>query len=403
MAVSERSQAPTAASVEGAGELLRLVRSGRARTVTQLAEAMGVARSTILQRLDHLQRLGLVRSEMRTEGARGRPAAVFGFDPRAGAVLAAHLGLTGARAAVTDLDGEVLADRFVTVDVAQGPHSLLDLLHRTFEELTAEAAAGPVVGVGVGTPSTFELKAYARGHGLSAVGWDRDHFRDALAQRYQVPVLLDLDVAMLALAEHRASWPDAEVLVCVTLGTLIDASVVVRGVPVRGADRLAGELGHIKVVDADDPCACGSVGCLDAVASGSALVRQMVAAGRPVDHVSQVVQLANDGDQDAVHLIRRSGRRIGEVLSSVVNLLNPAGISMWGYLTEAESLLAGIRESLYQTALPGSSEHLRLTTTSLGQLAGVRGAALSVIDSVLEPRAVERAVLGRSWSVSAPA
>jgi predicted NBD/HSP70 family sugar kinase len=398
MAVSERGHAPTPASVEGAGVLLGMIRSGRARTVTQLAAAMGVARSTILQRLEHLQRLGLVRSEMRTEGARGRPAAVFGFDPRAGTVLAAHLGLTGARVAVTDLDGDVLADRFVDVDVARGPDALLHLLHATFEELSAEAATGPVVGVGVGTPSTFELKAYARGHGLSAAGWDRDHFRDALAQRFRVPVLLDLDVAMLALAEHRASWPDAEVLVCVKLGTLIDAAVVVRGVPIRGADGLAGELGHIKVVDADDPCVCGSIGCLDAVASGSALVRQMVTAGRPVDHVSQIIQLANDGDQDAVHLIRRSGRRIGEVLSSVVNLLNPAGISLWGYLTEAESLLAGIRESLYQTALPGSSEHLRLTPTSLGDLAGVRGAALSVTDTVLEPRAVERAVLTGSWS-----
>jgi predicted NBD/HSP70 family sugar kinase len=402
MAATERDGVPTPASVEGCGLLLQLVRTGRARTVTQLAEAMGVARSTTLQRVEHLQHLDLVRSELRPDGSRGRPAAVLTFHPRAGVVLAAHLGLTGARAAATDLDGQVLADRFVTVDVGQGPRALLDLLRRTFDELTDEAVAsgaGAVVGLGVGTPSTFELKAYARGHGLSAVDWDRDYFRDALAAHHHVPVLLDLDVNMLALAEHRASWPDAEVLVCVKAGTLIDASVVVRGVPVRGANRLAGELGHIKVVGADDPCACGSAGCLDAVASGSALVRQMVAAGRRVDHVAQVVQLASDGDPEAVHIVRRSGRRIGEVLSSVVNLLNPAGISMWGYLAESESLLAGVRESLYQTALPGSSEHLRLAPTSLGPLAGVRGAALSVIDAVLEPRAVERTIRTRSWSL----
>ncbi|OZM79577.1 ROK family transcriptional regulator [Pseudonocardia sp. MH-G8] len=399
MAMSERGGTPTPASVEGAGQLLQLIRTGHARTVTQVAAAMGVARSTTLQRLEHLQHLDLVRSELRTEGSRGRPAAVLTFHPRAGVVLAAHLGLTGARAAATDLDGQVLADRFVTVDVAQGPRALLDLLQRTFDELAHEAG-GTVVGLGVGTPSTFELKAYARGHGLSALDWDRDHFRDVLAEHHQVPVLLDLDVNMLALAEHRASWPDAEVLVCVKAGTLIDASVVVHGVPVRGANRLAGELGHIKVVGADDPCACGSAGCLDAVASGSALVRQMVAAGHQVDHVSQVVQRAEDGDPEAAHLVRRSGRRIGEVLSSVVNLLNPAGISMWGYLTESESLLAGVRESLYQTALPGSSEHLRLAPTSLGPLAGVRGAALSVIDAVLEPRAVEQTIRTRSWSVA---
>lgn len=81
----------------------------------------------------------------------------------------------------------------------------------------------------------------------------------------------------------------------------------------------------------------------------------------------------------------------------MVNLLNPAAISVWGYLVEAETLLAGIREILYSAALPGSSEHLELAPTSLGRLAGVRGAAMAVIDEVLEPRAVDRALVAGSW------
>lgn len=395
---------PSPALIDGSGQVLQLVRYGHAHTVSQMAAAMGVARSTILQRLGFLRDLGLVESEAQATGSRGRPASIARFNPRAGVVLAAHLGLTGARAAVTDLAGEVLADAFLTIEYAKGPKALYRKIERAFVALLAEVGgdAGRVIGVGVGIPSNFELKAYARSLGLSGVDWDREYFQDQLWRQYQVPVLLDLDVNFLALAEYRTSWPRAEVLVCVKLGTLIDAAVVVNGLPVRGANHLAGELGHLKITGSDVPCACGSRGCLDAVASGSALVRQLVEAGHDVDHVSQVVQLANDGDPDAVHLIREAGRRIGEALSSVVNLLNPAVISTWGYLTEADSLLAGIRESLYQSALPESSEHLDLVSTALGDLAGVRGAAMLVIDEVLAPQAVDRVIFGGSWAVPNP-
>lgn len=404
MSSTDRSGPPTPALVDGSGQVLDLVRRGRAHTVSEMAAAMGVARSTILQRLGFLRELGLVESESQPTGSRGRPASVARFNAGAGAVLAAHLGLTGCRVAVTDLGGAVLADDFLTVELAQGPKVLYRKIERGFATLLDRAGvtADRVVGIGVGTPSNFELRAYARSLGQTDVDWDREYFRHRLWRQHQVPVLLDLDVNLLALAEHRMSWPQAEVLVCVKLGTLIDAAVVVNGVPVRGANHLAGELGHLKITGTDAPCACGSRGCLDAVASGSALVRAMVAAGHQVDHVSQVVRLANTGEPNAVHLIREAGRRIGEALSSVVNLLNPEVISTWGYLTEAESLAAGIKEGLYQSALPGSSEHLELVSTTLGDLAGVRGAAMLAIDEVLEPHSVDRTILNGSWSVPDP-
>jgi predicted NBD/HSP70 family sugar kinase len=393
---------PTAAQVEGSGQLLELIRRGAASTVSEMAGAMGVARSTIIQRLELLSRWDFVVSEMKVLGTRGRPATVSRFNPQAGVVLAAQVGLTGFRSALTDLEGTVLADRFEAHDVALGPEQLLAGVQQSFDALQIDAGAQSdrVVGIGVGTPSSLELRGYSRSRGLEGVDWNREFFERALLERYRVPVRIDLDVNLLALAEQRAAWPDAEVLVCLKLGTLIDASLVVRGVPVRGASRLAGELGHIKVNTTT--CACGTQGCLDAVASGSALVRQLAAQGFDVDHVSQVVRLANDGVPEALHAVRGAGRHIGEALSSVVNLLNPAAITTWGYLTESEALFAGIRETLYGGALPASSEGLQLVKTSLGALAGVRGAALHVIDEVLSPYSIDRVILRRTWDPTRP-
>ena len=392
--------APTPGLVEGSGQLLALVRAGRANTISELAAAMQVARSTILQRLEFLGRAGLVQSEAQQTGARGRPASLTRFAPGAAMVLSAHVGLTGCRTAIADLNGDIAADRLNPIDLTGGPSSLLQVIEDAFEALIRQSGttADRLAGIGVGVPSSLELRGFARSLGVGVSDWDREYFRDQLARRYRVPVYLDLDVNLLALAEYRTSWPDAEVLVCVKLGTLIDAALVVRGVPIRGANNLAGELGHIKLDGRTEPCACGSVGCLDAVASGQALVRQLRATGRDVEHVREVVQLAEEGLPEAVRLIRAAGRAIGEALSAVVNLLNPAAISAWGYLAASEPLLAGVRESLYKMVLPGSSEQLRVVTTALGDQAGVRGAAMHVIDQLLEPKAVDAMLLTGSWA-----
>lgn len=399
------AEAPSAAAAEGSGLLLNLLRAGAGSTTSELAAAMGWSRSTVSQRLDYLLEHGLVSSEQGGSPSRGRPAVVSRFCPRAAIVLATQVGMTGSRLAVTDLAGEILAERFITMDVPAGPGRMLSDLEGALDELVIASgrAADDVAGIGIGLPSSVELMTYSRSLGLPGVAWDRSYFTRALRGRYAAPVFLDLDVNLLALAERRKGWPDSEVFVCVKLGTLINASILVNGRPVHGINSLAGELGHLKVSGSTVPCSCGSSGCLDAVASGNALVHQLAAAGFDVQHVSDVVALAAQGHPEAMQAIRGAGRQIGEVLASVVNLLNPGVITAWGYLTDAEApLFAGLREGLYQTALPGSSERVDLRRTGLGNFAGVRGAAMMVIDEVLAPAAVDRLVTSRSWAGAWP-
>lgn len=404
MAVTDAVVRSTA-SADGSGLLLALIREREASTISELSAAMGVARSTVIQRMDHLLAQGLVVNEPSLSPSRGRPALVSRFNNQAAVVLAAQIGITGSRLAVTDLAGQILLERFISMDVPAGPHQMLIDLESAFDELLDASGRhrSKLAGVGVGIPSTVEFGTYARSLGLPGAAWDRGYFAQALRARYGAPVFLDLDVNLLALAERRMGWPDVEVFVCVKLGTLINAAIVANGRPIHGIDDLAGELGHLKVGGSTVPCSCGSTGCLDAVASGNALVRQLSTAGLEVEHVTDVVALANHGQPEAVLAIRNAGRHVGEVLASVANLLNPGVIVIWGYLTEAETpLFAGIREGLYQSALPGSSEHLDLRRTVLGDLAGVRGAALLVIDEVLAPVAVDRLITAQSWEGAWP-
>jgi predicted NBD/HSP70 family sugar kinase len=203
-------------------------------------------------------------------------------------------------------------------------------------------------------------------------------------------VFTDRDVNYLALGEHRTSWPDSSALLCLKVGTVIAAGLVINGEVVRGAGGLFGEIGHTKIAGATAPCACGSRGCLNTVAGGAVLADTLRAKGHDAHTARDVTTLAGRGIVDALEAVRDAGVQIGEVVAAAINLLNPDVVTVWGYLVDAgEPFLAGMHEAIYKNALPSSARVLTLEPSRLGDDAGIRGAALTVIEHALSPERVD--------------
>jgi predicted NBD/HSP70 family sugar kinase len=377
------------ARVQGCGEMLGLLRDGRAQTIGDLADAMDMARSTVVQRVEHLVADGLVIVDRaKTTNGRGRPAVILRFNSRAGAVLVGQVGVTGARVAVADLDGRLLAQELDVSPLEAGPDTVVERLIAAFDRVVATAGITRVDlrGIGIGWPGSVGIDAGRGDTDRTDVGFTTDSLIRRLRAEFGLPVLVDEDVNLLALGEHRSSWPTTDVLVCVKVGSIIGCGTVIGGEVVRGAQHVAGRIGHLTVPGNTTPCHCGNVGCLDAVAGGAALVRRLRAGGLAVDDVAHLVALAGVGVPEAVQAIRTAGRHIGDVLAYAVNLLNPGVIAFWGYLIGAErELLAGIRESIYQHALPAATHSLQLVRATVGDSAGLIGAATMVVSDVLAP------------------
>jgi predicted NBD/HSP70 family sugar kinase len=375
--------------VQGCGEILALVRDGRARTIGDLAEAMDMARSTVMQRVDLLVADGLLMADRaQVANGRGRPAVTLRFNAEGGTVLVAQVGMTGSRVAAADLDGKLLAQDFDVSPIEAGPMTVRQRLAAALDRMLVAAGRerSTVRGVGIGWPASMELGA----RDDTGPGWEPGSIVSGLGAEFGAPVFLDDDVNLLALGEHHAGWRDTEVLLCIKVGTVIGCGTVIGGEIVRGAQHVAGWIGHLPVPGDSTPCRCGNVGCLDAVASGGALLRKARQAGLHVDDLQHLVALAGAGVPEATHAIREAGRQIGKVLVYAVNLLNPGVIAFWGYLAEAESeLLAGVRESVYQVALPAATHSLQLVRARVGDSAGLVGAATMVVNQVLAPSAID--------------
>ncbi|HVH20974.1 MAG TPA: ROK family protein, partial [Pseudonocardia sp.] len=202
------------------------------------------------------------------------------------------------------------------------------------------------------------------------------------------PAILENDVNLRALGEARALPADQAPLLFVKIGTGIGGGLITReGVLHHGADGAAGDIGHVRVRGGpDDPCVCGNVGCIEAVASASAIARRLAepAADGAVVTIADLRARLGQADPTAQRLVREAAAHIGELVAMLVHFYNPARVTIGGSLTAAsDDLLAGVRSVVYQRALPLATRNLVLATSTLGEYAGLAGAAVLGIERAL--------------------
>ena len=373
------------------GELLRLLRDGQSRTRAELVAETGLARSTVRARLDALVDAGLVSDRGNGASTGGRPASRFVFNARSRLVLAAEVGATHATVAVTDLTGEPLATARIDLDIADGPDIVLGTLAQTWRDLV-ERHPAPVAGIGIGLPGPVEHSTGRPTNPPIMPGWNGYDVPARVRQDFDVPVLVDNEVNLMALGEHTRCHPAEQHMIVVKVATGIGSGLISNGALHRGAVGAAGDLGHILAPGAGDvPCRCGNTGCLEAVASGPAIAAKLTAAGIPARTSKDVVELVQSGNPTAGQAVRQAGRDIGEVLAGGVSLFNPSLIVMGGSLSQAgEMLLAGVREAIYRRSLPLATEHLRIVPSQTADSAAMLGAAAMVVQHALSPDVLDR-------------
>ncbi|WP_217709623.1 ROK family transcriptional regulator [Amycolatopsis sp. Hca4] len=378
-----------------AGELLQLVRTGQATTRKALQLRSGLSRSTLTMRLEQLQTAGLLAEGDQEDSTGGRPARQLRFDDGHAVVLAASIDTTHAEAVLTDLAGRVLARRAGALRVADGPEPVLDRIAEWFETLRAEVGR-PVCGVGISVPGPVEPGRARVVQPPIMPGWDGYPIDGHLGARFGAPVLVDNDANLMALGEHRARHPDSAALVVVKVSTGIGAGLVLGGEVYRGIDGGAGDIGHIRLPEHPEAqCLCGSRGCLAAVAGGGALAARLTELGLPTASGSGVRDRITAGEPAAVRLAEVAGRQVGEVLATLVCVVNPGVVVIAGDLAEPH-FVAGVREVLYRRALPRATQNLRVEIGGRGEGTALAGAVAMVVDAVFAPAEVDRRLTARA-------
>lgn len=279
-----------------------------------------------------------------------------------------------------------------------GPGAVLDSIVAAVEEMR-DASGEDVGGVGLGIPALVD---HRRGVVLASNHLPLEDLaiRDLLADRLDLPVVVDNDANCAMLAEWRfGAAQRAEDAVLLTLGTGIGGGLVVEGRLVRGASGAAAELGHMVIDVNGPPCpgSCPNHGCLEALASGIAIGREglrvarsapeselgrALAAGRGVTG-ALVTELAHDGDAAARDVLALIGERLGIGIGNLINIFNPEVVVIGGGVIAAgDLLLAPARETVARRALRPARDVARIVPARFGAESGMLGAAAMALEAV---------------------
>lgn len=358
-------------------EIVAAVRHGQATSRTELSALLSVAPSTVTTHVQALLDTGVLHQVGAAASSGGRPRTILRFGDTDGRVLAADLGGGHARIAELDLSGRILQSSTLELGSPHDPTTTLDAIARAMRAL---GTAG-LRGVALALPGPVDVEAGAMQQPARLPEWDRFPVADWMTTAFDAPAAVDNDANCAALGEHRARLGTAGHSITIKAGTAIGTGIVIDGQLHRGATAAAGDITHTRVVDVDGiACICGNHGCLETVASGAALARELRAAGRAVETPGDIIALVRSADSLATSLVRTAGSRLGDVLAGSVNLINPDAVLLTGALSTIEPFLAAVRARIYEGCHPLATQRLTIEAASLGADAGVRGAAQLLLE-----------------------
>lgn len=372
MNVSSRSDQAVIRCFRDQGELTR----------SNIQEITGLSRVTVSQRVQKLLAEKILIEADSVASSGGRKATVLSINPNGGFIGIVDFAATTFSIALSNLRGEVIQNTTNRIDISDGPKKTLPEAIKAITELYTSVPKSKRLGIVVGVPGPVD---HSHGRVVSPPimqGWDGIDFIETFQSALSTPVYLENDANLIAFAEWKLIYPDAQDLLVVKLGTGIGSGLIINKQLHHGAAGAAGDLGHIQL-DAlkGSLCRCGHTDCVESFSGGWALVEKLNQMGYKVKNTTDIAELSRKGDAKIIRLLTEASGYIGHAIADAVNLLNPSKVIIEGRLVNATDLvLATIKEVVYQRAGALATKNLDIVQAKLGTDCAVLGAAQLGVD-----------------------
>lgn len=310
-------------------------------------------------------------------------------------VVGVDMGGTKILSAVIDAEGNILSTAKIPTKADKGPSIVIDRIAESIQRAVDKSGvvAASIQAVGIGAPGPLDP---ATGVVIFApnLRWKDVRLKEELEARVNIPTFVDNDVNVGTLGEHVfGAGKGFQNVVGIFVGTGIGGGIILQGELFHGASKTAGEIGHIIVKAGGPRCGCGTRGCLEALASRTAMAKQFQKAILKKGQKSVISELTNGdlktvrsgvlakairlNDKLTLKVIKKATKYLGIGIGSIVNFLNPEMIILGGGVVEAldDTFLNDIRAAAEKYALPNTLNGVQIVPAKLGDNSGILGAA----------------------------
>jgi glucokinase len=310
-------------------------------------------------------------------------------------VLAIDLGGTKIIAALVSHQGQVMAKEYYHTLAKEGPQSVINRIFSAIDHLLEgrNVALSQLHNISIAAAGAIDLERGVVTSSPNLPGWRDVPLRDMVSSKYEVKTCLINDASAGALGEyHFGVGKGVNNLIYLTVGTGIGGGIIINGRLYLGPNGSAGEIGHITI-DVNGPrCSCGNIGCLETLASGTAMAREAIRRisrgerstltemmGDKIENITAklVEMAAQGGDSLALEVISQAATYLGVGMVNLVNIFNPEMIIVGGGVMQmADLLLEPARQVVEERAFKLSAQAVRIVPSQLGDNAAVLGAAV---------------------------
>ncbi|NOY77659.1 MAG: ROK family protein [Calditrichaeota bacterium] len=305
--------------------------------------------------------------------------------------IGVDLGGTNLKMGLVSENGEILFEIRKDTRAEKGPDFILTQIEKGISTLLKEAGEMSVCGIGIGVPGTVFFKKGIVSYPPNLPGWKEEPVRDRIQGKFNLPVMVENDANVAALAEKaHGAGKGFNHFLCITLGTGVGGGLILNGKLYHGAVGAAGEFGHMTINFQGPPCNCGNYGCIERYVGAQYIVERAIRkireyptssladyAKNPENVTPKLInELAQEGDALSREILRETGELLGVALTSVVNLLNLELIVIAGGISNAgEILFQPIRQKIKELALPLPGSLVHVAGAQMADRSGVIGAA----------------------------
>ena len=307
-------------------------------------------------------------------------------------VFGVDIGGTSVKLGLFDVEGNVLDKWEIPTRTENGGEKILPDIADSIREKMKQIDKDFVAGVGVGAPGPVDGKGIV--HRAVNLGWGTFSIKDTLGDLLNMPVMAGNDANVAALGEMwMGGGQGYRDLVVVTLGTGVGGGIIIDGKMLTGATGAGGEIGHIHVNDEEEEiCGCGNKGCLEQYSSATGITRlaNQLLASSDKDSVLRggevsaktVFDAVKERDPLAVEVAEKFGKYLGDGLASIACVVNPEAIVIGGGVSKAGEILIDFIRPHYEKNVFHGSRQVKFSLATLGNDAGIYGAAKLVLDAV---------------------
>ncbi len=307
------------------------------------------------------------------------------------------LGGTSIKAGLVTPDGEITESESTPTLAHEGPKAIVGRMAKLAENLKRKPKER-IAGIGVGSPGPLNPATGMLYFAPNMPGWDNFPLGEELQKATQLPVTIENDANCAAMAEYwKGAGAGSGTMILLTLGTGIGGGIIMGGKVVNGARVTAGEVGHIALSETGPKCGCGSRGCLEAYCGTQGILDRAKAtmdkpgtvtalremAGKDYELLTPklIGDAARKGDGVAISLWKETGKYLGIGIASLVNLFAPDMVIIGGGIGQGNWLFLepGIREEVKRRGMRPGNEQVKIVLASMGNDAGLIGAAALIL------------------------